>query len=370
MKNISALFLVLLIAPIAYSQTDILELIQKTDEGKEVFDSIYLDVTLSGDLNSSLVGSRLRTLSNAARSQRTELSAAGKANKKECRNTLRHLNARYHDFNERVASTGRILSGTRKLRARRATLLSRAEEERGHEVRFANMNAENRAGWRNFWKHVTGGAKAVNAIIARIATQVSFLHRKHRSSALIELPASYNNALNEISSDFEKINDKLGGFRPIVENLLEIVKSPKHLRLRNTRKSVRRLLAKLSEWFHDQTNVYSEENEHQEGLFDGVATLFQDAVSRSNGAIKHLVSLQKGSDHKIKWLEAHVRGSTHLSNMARELVDHKSNECRHINDLVHRGKLRYSRIIAAAGQVQEVIVDRFGALRGFFVQQN
>jgi len=49
MKYISALFIILLIfIPISLAQSEVMEMIEKSPEGKEVLDSIFLQASIEG----------------------------------------------------------------------------------------------------------------------------------------------------------------------------------------------------------------------------------------------------------------------------------------------------------------------------------
>ena len=51
MKYLNIFFLVVLLSPFAYSQTDeAIMMLQKTPEGKDVLDSIYLQVSMEGPI--------------------------------------------------------------------------------------------------------------------------------------------------------------------------------------------------------------------------------------------------------------------------------------------------------------------------------
>jgi len=370
MKYISALFLVLLLAPLAFTQSDVLEMIQKTEEGKEVLDNIFLDVALEGArLNAASVGARLNALAKGARAQRTSLAAAGAENRRTCRTNLKALRSRFHDFALRMTATARTLRATRALLKGRTVMYSRVNEELGHYRRFSSMNSGNRKGWNTFWTTSTKALRNVAGLIARVRTQVSSLHRQHRKSALVELPETYANALTEISNEFENTHDNLMGFRPIVANLLEIVRSPVHIRRRVSRQQLRALLGRLAEQFHDQVNTFTEENEHQEGLFDGMSSLLQDSVVRSQKLAAGIRAQQASAQHKIKWLQTAVKGSAHVTDLARSIVDLTARECRNVNQQVIRSRTRAANFLGVCGQVQEVLNQRFGSLKSFFVER-
>jgi hypothetical protein len=344
-------------------------MIQKTDEGKEVLDAIFLDVALVGpNLNAASVASRLNSLANYVKKAKQGVSLAGKLNKKECKASLQALRSRFHDFTLRLTHARRTLRHAEKISKRRAVVIARANEELGNYSKFAAFNRSNRRHWKKFWGATTKGAKIVSGLIARVRTHVAQLHRQNKRAALIELPASYNTALSEITSEFESNMDNLGGLRPIIASLLELAMKTKTLRKKGTRRAFRQLLGRLAEKFHDDINTFEEENEHQTGLFDGLSSLFDDSVNRSQRVVAGLNALQKASAGKIDWFKYGVRGAQFLADASTNIVDLKAKECRNVSDVVHSTSLKYRRFLNVVGQVQEVLSDRFHTLRSFIEQ--
>jgi len=316
-------------------------------------------------LNAASVGARLAIMAKAVRGAKKRLKAAGQANKKECKSSLHSVSDRFHDFTLRLTHARRTLKAATKISKRRAVVIARANEELGNYRRFAAFNRANKRNWKTFWGTTIKGVKVVSGLIARIRTHISSLHRQNKKSALIELPTSYTTALSEITAEFENNMDNLGGLRPVITNLLEIIKDKKHLRKKNSRKQLRHFLGRLAEKFHDNLNTFEEENEHQVGLFDGLTSLFDDSVTRSKRILAGLTALQKTSASKLAWLTASVRGSEHLAESSKNIVDLKAQECRSIRQVIQRTKLKYARFLNTVGQVQEVLSDRFGSLKSF-----
>jgi len=213
--------------------------------------------------------------------------------------------------------------------------------------------------WRKFWATEQKNLKRVGGLIARVRTHVAQLHRKNKKAALVELPATYNSALAQISSEFEQSMDNLNGLRPAVSNLLEIVKSPKHLRRKATRRSVRRMLSRLAEHFHDDMNAFGEENEHQRALFSGLKNLYADSVFRGKKTLQGLAAYNKAITHKVRWLQRAIRGSAHLVKSSRNISDLKRAECRNVRHMINVNSVRLGRVIMASSQALEVIADRF-----------
>jgi hypothetical protein len=362
MKNISALFVILLLAPIAFSQTEVFEMIQKTEEGKEVFDNLFLETSLQGaHLNVNTVATRLNVLANSARKFRAKAKLAAAKNVKECRADLTVVRARFHDFNWRHSSVQRTLEHAVRNNKRRAVVVSRVTEELSHYRSFVAMNAGNNRAWRNFWTVTRTALRKAADLVARTRTHVEKLHRtKYNDNTFLEIPAEFKDAFAQITSEFNAETSNLNGLRPVIENLLELVALPPTRK--QARRRLRNLLGRLAEELYDQSNLFAEENEHQHALFEGVDVLLKDSVHRAEQLHAGLVKKLRASAKRVVRLQATVKGSGLMSVLAGEVVSLRVKECRTARNTIRRLRRRASRFLSVIGQLQEVLVDRFGAL--------
>jgi len=232
------------------------------------------------------------------------------------------------------------------------------------------MNNSNRASWTSFWASSTKSIERAAGLISRVKTELSLLHRRHREQALVEIPAEFSSALSEITSEFISDNDNLGGLRPVVANLLEILKSSKHLTHKGAKRHVRSLLNRLHELFQDKIYEFAEENEHQVGLFDGVRTLLDDAISGSQKVEAALIASQKRAQKSIAFIQVTVKGAERLTKHAHHVASLKRKECRSVKRVIARAVLRFEKFLNVCGQLQEVLSDRFGSIKTFFVEES
>jgi len=225
------------------------------------------------------------------------------------------------------------------------------------------------AAWGKFWKKGSASNRRVAGLLARARDELKKVHKSHKKAALIELPETFNDALTEISTQFENSVDNLDGLRPIISNLLEVIKSPVHLNNKKARRHVLNLLRKLSQQLHYKMNHYAEENEHQRAKFESLTNLFTDAVSRGSKLANALSKAQSRGVRRIKYLRQGVTGSNGIANQGRNIVDLRSMECRAMVEEHNRMTVRLTRVIGTVSQLQEVIADRWNSLKGFFIEK-
>ncbi len=364
MRIISAIFLVLLCVPLAFSKTDIMELLQKTPEGQEILDNVMLDVSLDGRrLNARAVAHRLNQMAKGARKSKFEAFKIMRNARKFCKKFMRAAKSRYHDFVIRFAAFKREIITTRNVLAGRKIYIKRIRRETAIYKKFFAMNRANQRAWSRFWKKGRRAFKLLRGIIFRLRTHIHRLHRRHRKHAFIELPSDFKGALSEITSEFEKTTDGLDGLRPVVANLLEIVSSKRHLRKKKSRRFVRRLLRKLAMFLYNKSLVYAEEQEHQKALFSSVGGLFLDRLLRTKGVLRSYLRLQKAEKSKEKWLRYALRGIKHLLHLSSAVVKAKVRECHFSKRSTSRLAHRLTRLAMFVYQCKVVLASRFKIFR-------
>jgi len=370
MKYISALFLVLLLAPFAFSQSEVLEMIQRSDEGKEVLNAIYLDVALDGSkLNAATVKSRLNILRNYGLDFAKRLKGVGAKNHKDCKRDLKALGSRFHDFTLRTVALQREYKLAKKEDKISEVAVKRAEQDLNIYKRFVRMNHDNHQGWRKFWGTLVDEYKKANSIINRVRTHIRSLHRAHTNAALVELPGDYVQAMTEITTEFQNIGDGLFGVKPVLSNLLQVISNKKHLYNKSTRRQIRFLIANVSEFLHDLSYKFQEEQEHEENLFGEIKNMFNDGIVATKRVVDQMKIGRKAAITKVAWLESAVKEGDHITIMAKNIVDVKRKECKHVGSTVSLLKSRNIRFLRVLSQLQEVLNNRFGELRSFFIQK-
>jgi hypothetical protein len=231
------------------------------------------------------------------------------------------------------------------------------------------MIVQNRQGWEKFWGKSRANIQKILSLLNQASVQLKALRHHYKKAALIQLPESYSNALTEIRSEFENTFDNLDGLRPIISNLLEIVRNHKHLNNGQVRQHVRSLLRHITGRLNEKLNEFEEENEHQGGLFESLDKLFDDAIRRGDKVVSALVASLKRSGQKVTFLQKAVKASEALAQAGRNVVGLRARECRHHHNHNTHLDVKAERILAVVSQLQEVIGDRWSSLHGFFLQK-
>jgi hypothetical protein len=329
---------------------------------------MFLQTFLEGsNININKIKATLNTFGQYVRAARKQMDSAEEKSQDSCKKDIRAVKSRFHDMTLRTVAVKRELDSTERIIKRRGLALKRASQEAGHYVKFAAMARSSAKAWGKFWASGEKVLSTIEKLLSRFSQQLE--HIAPSAAALVELPDTYTSALTELSETLENTYDNLHGMKPIIENLVEIAKKPANLRVKEVHASIVKMAHMLIGRFHDFMNLISEENEHQEGIFEGLSQLFGDASKRANGIVTQLEGEQGRAAKKAAWLRQGVSGSEHLAQGARNIVDLFMHQCAAFQQHVHNSEVRFTRFLNVIGQLQEVIADRWGSLHGFFLQK-
>jgi hypothetical protein len=370
MKFVSAIFLVLLIAPFAYSQRDLIEMIEKSSEGKQVLDKVFLEVALTGNkFDHHLVRNIVHTINTQALTFRKVSLKFLRSEKRICKAQLKATSLRFQEFTIRSVFTKSMLTELRKGQQTKGTILKRGAYLFRMYKRFLTMSRSSEKAWKGFWTKGRQSYRRVASLISQVRAHVRRLHRSHHKRALIQLPKDYQDAMLEISTQFESNFDELAGIRPIISNLLEVVRSPKHLKKKHTRVSVRRMLGWLAYHVHAWSNRFSEEAEHQKGIFHGLVGIFTTRVNSQSKVIQLVSSEAKRNAKKISHVIAQVRSSSRIAAQAGSIVRLVRHECEGFTHEISHILVTSGRVLNYASQLEEVVAERWPSLKSYFLEK-
>jgi len=173
----------------------------------------------------------------------------------------------------------------------------------------------------------------------------------------------------EITEQFENTFDNLDGLRPVISNLLALASQKKTVSKAAAREKIQSIIIHIIDRLNDGLNTLAEENEHQTGLFESMQNLFNDAINRGGKLVAALEGETKSAAKKLGWLKTGVSGAANLAKVARVIVNQRAAECRLTVEAAAKMDVRSSRFLSVIGNLQGVIADRWGSLKGFFIQK-
>jgi hypothetical protein len=368
MKFTSALFLVLLLVQSTICQSDNIQMIQKSEEGREVLDNLFLQVSLKGEnFNPAVVQGILKQMETTVRANLKERATTVTDLKSDCKAELATTRNSFHQLTARALASTRNLQAVESRQKRRGVFLARAEEELAHYAQFEGWVKANGKAWDAFYKATQTTMENTIGMLASVDTHVESL--ADHGGAFVELPNSYSSNLAQISNKFEQTYDNLGGLRAVITNVLQLIQKKEVVSQSALREKVHSVIRHVSDRLNDFTNSLAEQNEHQTSMFESLESLFNDAVVRSTKLVAVLKAQSVHAETKVGMLNTMTKGTDGLAAEARNVVTQLGNECRSTVQRASRMDIRAMRLLSVVGNLRDVVTERFATLSAFFIEK-
>jgi len=354
MKFSSVIFLVLLLAQLAVSKKDDIKVFDKSHEGKQILDSIYLKNTVQGDtLNVQSVNAILNNFEQQLSNEKKEINAHLTISKENCKNDINDLKKVFHDLVTRALTTGRHLKEAEGRDKRRKTFLTRAEDELSIYKRFWGYVNENEKALEAFYMKATGNVKMCKYMLSSIDSLVAHFE----GSSLIELPGTYKSNLAQITEEFESTYDNFGGMRAIISNVLQIASKSSAMKKDSVRQGIQSLIRHIQDRLFDMENQLEQEHAHQSGLFESLHSLFHDAVEKAQNTVTDLKIHSSNAQLNIAILNAATKNAENIADRAKSIVEQRSNECREDVKAYSNAEKQDVKLLSAIGFLRDILVD-------------
>ncbi len=371
MKLLSATFLlILLLVPFSLAQSNILNFMEKTSEGKEVLDYAYIAMASQGPHRS------VRALKTLIRKMALRLKRGRRNSRIRARKDAKIYKANItaavglaHFFILGYVALKRYIFSLKRKLGDIKTMLQRSAQELGLYFKLRRIN---KFGQKLYIKWYDDGLKnyyRLLSLVSQLRAHVRRLHKRHRKKALIELPSGYTTALNEIHNQFESIDYNFQGLRPIITNVIEIAKDKKHLFKKKFRKSLRKIFHFFSYHLYNALEGFREINARQRGLYSAVNDLLTDSTRRLRRLFLIVKGEAKGKHLLLTRLKKKLSGARCLVKKAKYVARLLIRKCHFMKRSRLRENLRVTRLLRFITQVDEVISERWRHLKAYFIQR-
>jgi len=361
-------------------QSDILELIDKTPEGKQILNNVFLQTKLMGpDLEINQLRQVLKYTETTIKTEESKTVEHVEGFKQDCSNDIKELKSIWTENQDKHFLLLRHLSAARRVAKGKKKLIERADEEFDNYKKFQIFIQENRAGWDEYYNKAKKNNQVVLTLLDQIKNQFNHLdslsakaekdQNSQNGTAFLELPTEYTSSLAEVKNEFENANDSFGGMRPVVINMLELLKDHKAVSNPLVRTNLRDLFHAIREKVRESNEELEEQNEQQVALFNGLNSAFSANIKRTETVLNTLKKAYDVINTKKDKIEVAAQNAENLSKKAGTIVKLRKEECSGLIDYYEANRARNTKIMNVVGQLNEIIMDRFTSLNSYFMQR-
>jgi hypothetical protein len=370
MKITSAFFLLFILAQAAFSSKtqNIMEVLQRSDEGKEIMEQMLLELSVSGEnLNAKTISAVLENITQKAKNALKDLDSRHSSSQKECSGDLATLRKVSKSFFDRSYTVNRHLNVNQHKARRLDQATRRAAADLENYSQYAMWIKSGHKAWKNFYNNAEKSYTQVRDNLKTLKHHLKGL--KNTKQAFVELPSDYSTHLSKVQNDFDNSYNQLNGLRPMLANFLELVKVNANLKKDDFRKKAIKVVKHLINNLSQSVTWLREENEGQEGFFDSIRTLYESAQAEAQKRLDNLKNARKNLDRKVSYLQGAFKSANGITSDSQSIVDQRVNECRGYEERSNRQHVRLTKILSALLNLKMYVSDRWGSFKSFIEEK-
>jgi hypothetical protein len=360
----------LLISGTIAAEQNILELIDRSKEGRDILNAIYLELNGSSTLNRAKLYNIIKaTRENASRTEKSQ-KVAMHHHEESCKKDIGVLHAHLDENQRNEFTVARHLNSNNHAIRKNAQYLARAKQEFNEYNTLHNILTNNKKEWDEFNSSQMKNCEKIINLMRRASKLLSAAHKKSHANAFIEMKGEYVTGLSEIRVELSSNNDNINGMRPIVNNLLQTMVEKSHMDKAAIREKVLRILHSIIRVMHERREELITKNDGAKAVF---TALFKD-IEENKVRVKKLqerLGAESKSLHKRQGALKDSRNrASNITKLSKMALDIRAEGCasvaaRNAKILVSVEKSRNTAI-----NVEEILQERFGELKGFFLQRD
>jgi hypothetical protein len=368
--NKTALFLILLIAPLTFCQSEVLELIDKTPEGKEVIDTLFVQMKLMGSqLDSATVKNLFSTMEKAAEDEKKNTLAKFGPFADACDQDKKTLGQLAADHVEKEFGIKRSLENAKRVFDAKKVNLDRTDEEYDNYNKFKLINDDNKERGLKHLKDELENLKVVKGNLEKIKDIVKGKPEEEAAS-FVQLGERYHMVLAEVKTDVENLKNDSTGLQPIISNLVEIMQDANASMKPEVRVSIRGIINNLKEKVRDRIDQVEEELIQITETFDRLGQAFDANVKRGKDAKEQLKKILEKLTDKIDSLQKGHEHAVSLTEKVKSIMALRMKECRLYKETLQFANVREEKVKAAVGEAKGVFATHENGFGAYFIQRS
>lgn len=353
------------------TQQNILELIDQSEEGRDILNAIYLELKLSNpnNLNQGKLFDILKSSKqNAQRSAANQKERVAR-HRKACHNDLHALHNNIAENEKSEFTVTRHLNSNVHAMKKNQQYLERSKEEFNQYEGLRNLIASNRQKFNDF---VHSSIANVDKILALIASGRRLLKAAHKTAAghaFIQIKGEFITGLSEIRVDFANTFDNINGLRPIIASLFQTMADPNNVGKEVIRSKLIRLLHEVAKALRHRRDDLEARLEGADAVFEALLKNIAENKTRVQKLQERLSGERNSLDKRQGALadsRTRAHNITHFSHVALQI---RGQQCALAKERNTRVMVSIQKIKNIVAQIEEILQERFGQLKGFFIER-
>jgi len=290
-------------------------------------------------------------------------------NAKTCEADLKDFARKVHENQKWEFTIGRHVDNAQRAGERLRAFIDRTTQEQDQYQALENIIQASWGKWKDFQATALKNLKKVLVALKKARNNLASLEEQ---GALVQLGngSKYETSLNEIRVDFEGNYVNLEGFRPIITKLLELMSKTEAVNKPLVRSKLRAVLKKISRQIRERRDEIKAINERQNAIFTAIIESYRENLLRIK---KLLERLNKENEHLQKRRKELIDSSNvarQITTLSKAVFTTRKRQCLNYAERVAKTSVAIQRTRNIVAQVAEILSERFGALKSYFVQRD
>jgi uncharacterized coiled-coil protein SlyX len=369
---LNTLFFILLLTTTTYcsQQENILELIDRSEEGRDILNAIYLELKLSSpNLNrGNILGILTNSRQNAARNEQAQ-KANQASQERACKTDLHTLHRNINENEKSEFTVTRHLNSNVHALKKNQQYIDRSKEESNGYEGLRNIITSNK---NKFTEYINASIANINKIITIVSSGRRFLNTAHRAAgtqAFIQVSNEYVTGLSELRVDFANTFDNVNGLRPIIASLLQTMADPQTVGKEVIRSRVLRLLHEVSKALNRRKDELEARAEGADAVFNALLTNIAENKTRVQ-KLQERLDAERNSLQKRQGALNDSRTRAHnITQFSQSALRIRAQQCTQAKERSARMIVSIQKAKNIVAQIEEILQERFGQLKSYFLER-
>jgi len=194
-------------------------------------------------------------------------------------------------------------------------------------------------------------------------------HKAATGNAFIELKGEDITALSEIRVEFASNSDELEGLRPIITSLLQTMNEVPQISKPDIRRRVIRILRNIIKVLHRVRERIEARTEGAEAIFQALIKNFEENKTRCTKLQQRLVNERKVLVRRQVALNDSRRRARRITKLSKQTFRIRHRQCAGGKVRNARLHVRTQKMKNIVAQIEEILQERFGNLKSYFIQR-
>jgi hypothetical protein len=341
----------------------------QSSEGRDILNAIYLELhTSSPNLQRGKINELLTTVKqNAAKSENQQKQRLRRF-RTRCRADMKLLGGHVNENERHEFTVSRHLNANQHAIRKNEQFIARSKGEFNSYQALSNLVIANRKQWNDFTQGRLSRMTKIAKLLKRARRHLINAHKAALGTEFVELKPEVITSLSELRVEFTNIEDNLDGLRPIIANLLQNMGAPV-IGKNVLRARIIRILRSVIKAIRKRRDLLEQNNEAANAIFEALVKSFAENMTRVSKLLERL-SHERNLLTKRQGALNDSRTRAHrIRVLSQKAADIRSRQCHRIKVRNARLHVSLQKIKNVVAQIEEILQERFGKLRSFFIER-